>query len=92
MGIGIAMCTRTPRINLFANLGKNRSFIIVMPAVAVIQLLIIYFGGEVFRCVPLRGHDLLMCSLFAMSVLPADTIRKCLMKIFGGKKMRGKTF
>lgn len=92
MGIGIAMCTRTPRINLFANLGKNRAFLIVMPAVAIIQLLIVYFGGDVFRCVPLEGRDLLMCSLFAMSVLPADTIRKCVLGIFEGMKKRRKTF
>ncbi|MGN1346609.1 MAG: HAD-IC family P-type ATPase, partial [Eubacteriales bacterium] len=84
MGIGIAMCTRTSRINLFANLRRNRAFLVIMPAVAAIQLLIIYFGGEVFRCVPLDGHELLLCALFAFTVIPADTIRKCVCKIKNG--------
>ena len=81
MGIFIAMCARTPKIDLLANISKNRAFIIIMPAVAVIQLLIIYFGGEVFRCVPLSLHELWICALLAFSVVPADAIRKAIMGI-----------
>ena len=76
MGIGIAMCTRTERINIFANISKNKAFAVIMPAVAAVQLLIIYFGGDVFRCVPLAPAELLMCSVFAFTVIPADSIRK----------------
>ncbi|MBR5252755.1 MAG: calcium-translocating P-type ATPase, PMCA-type [Clostridia bacterium] len=86
MGVGIAMCTRTGRINIFANILKNKAFIVIMPAVAAIQLLIIYFGGEVFRCVPLDGHELFMCSLFALTVMPADTIRKSVFAIIRSRK------
>lgn len=86
MGIGIAMCTRTRRINLFANIGRNRAFLVIMPAVAAIQLLIIYFGGEIFRCVPLDGHELFLCAMFAFTVIPVDTIRKCVCKIVTGGK------
>ncbi|MBE6618097.1 MAG: cation-translocating P-type ATPase [Ruminococcaceae bacterium] len=86
MGVGIAMCTRTSRINLFANIGKNKAFTVIMPAVAAIQLLIIYFGGEVFRCVPLEWRELLICSVFAMTVIPADTIRKCLFALIRKRK------
>lgn len=78
MGIFIAMCTRTPRLNLLSSISKNRAFIIIMPAVAAIQLLIIYFGGEVFRCVPLTPHEIGYCALFAFTVIPADSIRKAL--------------
>lgn len=81
LGIGIAMCARTGRINPFANIRRNRAFLIIMSAVAIIQLLIIYFGGEVFRCTPLDGHELLVCALFAFTVLPVDTIRKCILKM-----------
>jgi len=76
MGVGIAMCTRTERINLLAHISGNKAFTVIMPAVAAIQLLIIYFGGETFRCVPLDGHELIICAAFAMTVIPADTIRK----------------
>ena len=81
MGIGIAVCTRTARINPLSHITKNRAFIIIMPAVAVIQLLIIYFGGEIFRCVPLKAEHLLYCALFSLAVIPADTIRKCVIAI-----------
>lgn len=80
MGIFIAVCTRTSGINLLSGISKNRAFIIIMPAVAVIQLLIIYFGGEVFRCVPLSAKELYFSALFAFTVIPADTIRKCIQR------------
>ena len=86
MGIGIAMCTRTGRIHLFAGICRNAAFLVIMPLVAAIQLLIIYFGGDVFRCVPLDGQELLLCALFAFTVIPVDTIRKCVGKITENRK------
>jgi len=88
MGIGIAVCTRTPRINPLANIRKNKAFLVIMPAVALIQLLIIYFGGEIFRCVPLAFEHLMLCALFASTVVPVDTIRKCVMRIVKIQKHR----
>ena len=88
MGIGIALCTRTERIQLFAHLKENRAFAVIMPAVAAIQLLIVYFGGEVFRCIPLRASDLGLCALFALTVLPADTVRKCILRIRRERRRR----
>ena len=88
MGVGIAMCTRTPRINLLANISKNKAFTVIMPAVAAVQLLIIYFGGEVFRCVPLEWSELLICAAFAGTVILADTIRKSNFALIKIKKKR----
>jgi hypothetical protein len=59
-----------------------------MPAVAAIQLLIIYFGGEVFRCVPITGKDLWHCALLASTVVLAGAVRKCIMRILGGRKTK----
>ena len=81
-GICSAFNTRTPRINILANLGRNKAFLMIMPAVAVIQLLMIYFGGEVFRTVPLRFNELLLTAAFAFSIIPADMLRK----LFVGKR------
>ena len=81
MGIAIAFTTRTPRINLFAHLTENRAFSLIMPAVTVMQLLIVWFGGDVFRCVPLPPEDLGRCALLALTVVPLDTIRKCVLRI-----------
>lgn len=88
MGVGIAMCTRTPRINLLSGIRKNKAFTVIMPAVAAIQLLIIYFGGEVFRCVPIKWNELLICAAFAMTVIIADTIRKSIFAIIRINKKR----
>ncbi len=75
-GILTAFNTRTPRMNLFANLGKNKAFLVIMPAVAVIQLMIIYFGGDAFRTVPLIPEELVLTAAFAFTVVPADMLRK----------------
>ena len=75
-GVHYAFTVRTPRINLFAHLAKNRSFLVIMPSVAVIQLLILFFGGEVFRTVPLAPETLLFCWLLSLTVLPVDALRK----------------
>jgi len=75
-GVAIAFTVRTPRLNLFAGLPENRAFLIIMPAVACIQLLILYFGGDVFRTVPLDADTLFWCGILAMSVLPLDALRK----------------
>ena len=75
-GICNAFTVRTSRINLFAHLQKNKCFLIIMPAVAIIQLIIIYFGGDIFRTTPLHIRELLVCAGFAMSILPLDAIRK----------------
>lgn len=75
-GICNAFTIRTTRVNLLAHLKKNKCFLIIMPTVAIIQLVIIYFGGTVFRTTPLHIRELLVCAGFAMSILPLDTIRK----------------
>ena len=71
---------------LLAGIGRNRAFLVIMPVVAAVQLLIIYFGGEVFRCVPLDGRELLLCAVFAFTVIPVDTIRKCVCKLRNNQK------
>ncbi|MBQ7922153.1 MAG: calcium-translocating P-type ATPase, PMCA-type [Clostridia bacterium] len=79
-GICNAFTVRTSRINLFAHLRKNKAFLLIMPSVAFIQLLIVYFGGSVFRTVPVSGGALLFCLLCALTVLPVDAVRKLLFR------------
>jgi len=83
-GIANAFCARTPRANLFSGLWRNRTFILIMVPVATVQLIMIYFGGEVFRSVPLESGDLFVAAIPALSVFPADLI----FKIFASKKRR----
>ena len=77
-GIFNSFNVRTESINLFSNISGNKPFIFIMTLVAAVQLLIIYFGGDVFRCTPLSARDLLLCALIALTVIPADFIRKLL--------------
>jgi hypothetical protein len=41
----------------------------------------IYYGGAVFRCVPLTAEELSFVILFAASVIPFDLIRRIVYKL-----------
>ena len=59
--------TRSNGFNVFEHIGENKKFSIVMISIAVVQSLIIQFGGKVFstvhgrstlyRCSSYRGFD-----------------------------------
>lgn len=83
-GIFMAFNCRTTRINLLSHLGKNPAFSLIMTATAAVQLLIVYFGGDVFRTTPLTPHDLAAALIIAFSVVPFDILRK----IFSRRKRR----
>ena len=46
-----------------------------MAGVAAVQLMIVYFGGEAFRCEPLTLRELTIAALLALSVIPAELAR-----------------
>ncbi|MGM9653567.1 MAG: cation-translocating P-type ATPase [Eubacteriales bacterium] len=85
-GIFNCLGARTERLNIFAHLSANKAFILIITTVAVVQLMIIYFGGEVFRCEPLRVRELLRAALLSCTVLPADLLRKLLVRRWKGKR------
>lgn len=67
---------RTHHFNLFAKLSSNLSFLWIMSVVTVVQVLILYFGGQTFRTMPLCFDDLIHIVLLAFTVVPADLARK----------------
>ncbi len=77
---------RTDRLKLFANLGKNKPFILIMAAVLAVQILFIYLGGAVLRTTPLLARELGTTFLLALSVFPADALRKLFWRLMFGKK------
>ena len=79
-GIFNSFNARTPSANIFSHIAGNKAFLIIMTAVAIIQIMIIYFGGEIFRCVPIDKKSLLIAAVFAFSVIPADILRKLITK------------
>lgn len=75
-GICNSFNARTERINLLAHLRQNRAFIVIMLLVAMVQLLIIYYGGSLFRTAPLTVFELRRILALSLLILPVDLIRK----------------
>ena len=71
---------RTSRINILANITKNKVFIIIMSFIIAVQILLIYKGGTVFRTTGLNINEFILMVLLAATVIPVDWIRKLLLK------------
>jgi len=67
---------RTESENLLEYMAGNKAFIVIMSFVAVVQMCIIYFGGEVFRTHGLGLAELLLVIGAAFLVVPVDLVRK----------------
>lgn len=80
-GIFNSFNARTPRINLFAHMKENPLFIFIMISVSIIQILLVYFGGSLFRTVPVPVNEMIFIILLSMTVIPADIIRKLIIKL-----------
>ena len=80
-GIFNCLNARSERTSLFSNISKNRPFIFIMLAISVVQICMIYFGGEVFRCLPLTARELFSVILLSSSVIPFDFVRRIFKKL-----------
>lgn len=56
-----------------------------MVMVAVVQLLLIYFGGSLFRTAGLTSGELRTVLMIAFWVIPADLLRKLVLRLFRRK-------
>ncbi len=78
---------RTSRLNILANITKNKVFILIMSFIIVVQIFLIYKGGSVFRTTGLLFDEFVLMILLAATVIPIDWIRKIFFKrkgIFNG--------
>ena len=71
---------RTSRINVLGHIFKNPMFIIIISLIIVIQIIMIYFGGSIFRTVPLSILEFIIMFILSFSVIPFDMIRKKVFK------------
>ena len=76
MGIFNCFNARTHRLNLLSNLYKNKAFILIILFIVGVQLILIYYGGDLFRGYGLTLKELFITILIASSVIPIDWIRK----------------
>ena len=80
-GLFNCLSARGDRFFIFSKIGKNKPFILIMLFIAVIQILIVYYGGTLFRSTPLSIHELGFAILTALTVLVFDTIRRIFKKL-----------
>ena len=71
---------RSYRINTFANLLKNRVFIFIILFVAIVQIILIYYGGDIFRTTGLTIYEFEIMLFLAFTVIPFDFVRKIILK------------
>lgn len=76
MNIYNAFNARTHEVNPLSNIKLNKAFIWIMGIVSVTQVTMVFFGGAVFRTVPLGFADFGIVMLLALLVIPIDMIRK----------------
>lgn len=71
---------RTSHINPFEKLGRNKSFLMVMAAIFIMQFVFITFGGSALSVESLSVRSWLICAGLAFLVIPIDMIRKGIMR------------
>ncbi len=76
MGIFNCFNARTHRLNLFSHLLKNKVFIVIILFIVMVQILLIYYGGTLFRTYGLTFSELITTLLLAFTVIPVDWMRK----------------
>ena len=76
---------RTHRLNLLANILKNRVFLTIMCFVVIVQIILIYHGGTLFRTSGLTFKEFEIMIFIAFSVIPMDWIRKLYLRSRGIK-------
>lgn len=82
---GIFNCfnAHTSRINILAHLYKNKMFIIVISFIVIVQIILMYYGGDMFRTSPLTLKEFIIMILISLSVIPVDVLRKIVSKKYG---------
>ena len=75
-----SFAARTHRLNILANILKNKVFIGVITFVFLMQIYLIYRGGEVFRTNGLSLYEFIVMFIISLIVVPIDFVRKLLLK------------
>lgn len=80
-----ALSARTNRLYIIANIKKNKVFIAIIGFITIVQIFIIYKGGDLFRTHGLNMKEFIIMFILSISVLPVDFIRKIIIKMLYGK-------
>ena len=80
IGIFNSFNARSERINILANLRKNKVFIIIIIFIISVQVYLIYHGGDLFRTYGLTAKEFFIVLILAMTVFPVDFLRKIFLR------------
>ncbi len=80
IGVSNAFNARTERLNLFAHLKQNKVFLFTILFIVVVQMYLIYHGGDLFRTYGLTLKELTIVIVLSVSVIPVDMLRKIYIK------------
>ena len=80
IGIFNAFNARTSRLNLLSNILSNPMFLAIILFIVLVQIVIIYFGGSLFRTAGLTIKEFVIMLMLSFSVIPVDLIRKIYIK------------
>ena len=85
-GIFNAFNARTHRLHILAHIRRDPLFLSIMTAVSLVQLGLIYYGGALFRTTPLPLYQLCAAAGLALTVIPADLLRKLWLRAAGRER------
>jgi len=72
---------RTHRLNLLSHILRNKAFVVIMGLVSIIQIILLYFGGSVFRSYGLTFDELKVILSLSFTVIPFDLMRKSYLRL-----------
>ena len=75
-----AFNARSQDINTFKGINNNKMFLFIFIMISVVQVILIYYGGYIFRTTGLTIYEFEIMIISAFSVIPADIIRKIIWK------------
>ena len=79
IGICNSFNARCERLNIFSNILKNKMFIFINIFIITMQIIIIYYGNNLFKTYGLLPKELLFVILLSLTVIPIDLIRKIIL-------------
>jgi len=71
-----AFNVRTPHLNIFENLSKNKGFLAVLTLIFFVQIVFTVIGGKLLRTVPLLSDEWLYIIAMSFVIIPLDLVRK----------------
>lgn len=76
IGIFNMFNARSTRLNILANLRKNKVFLGMIIFITSVQIYLIYHGGDLFRTYGLTSLEFFLVVILAFTVIPIDFLRK----------------